>query len=227
MPRKSERQQLVDSVKRMIYLSALFDDGPEMDELIDLSAFIQSQRFITSKTRIPKGIEIRNMLWDLPDHSFKQIVRLSRDTFCYVLTLISEHELFTNNSLNEQRPVWIQLMVTLERMGCDGNGASVGRLARVAGIGNGTVTLYCKRVVQAVLSLKNRFIKWPNGNKRKLIAQNFFDSFGIPNVVGVVDGTHIHFSQKPAIDGEVYWTRKCRYHYITQLFFKRPSCVRL
>ncbi len=68
MPRKSERQQLVDSVKRMIYLSALFDDGPEMDELIDLSAFIQSQRFITSKTRIPKGIEIRNMLWDLPDH---------------------------------------------------------------------------------------------------------------------------------------------------------------
>jgi hypothetical protein len=119
MPRKSERQQLVDSVKRMIYLSALFDDGPEMDELIDLSAFIQSQRFITSKTRIPKGIEIRNMLWDLPDHSFKQIVRLSRDTFCYVLSLISEHELFSNNSLNEQRPVWIQLMVTLERMGCD------------------------------------------------------------------------------------------------------------
>jgi hypothetical protein len=50
----------------------------------------------------------------------------------------------------------------------------------------------------------------------KPIAQNFFDEFGIPNVFGVVDGIHIHFSQKQAIDGEVYWTRKCRYHNITQ-----------
>ena len=210
MPRKSERQRLVDIANRMVFLGALLEDEPEMDEFVELKALLLSQRFLTGKCKIPKSIEVRTMLWDLPAHSFKQIVRVSRDTFCCLVSLISGHEVFSNVSLNGQRPVWIQLMVTLERFGCDGNGASVGRLARVAGIGNGTVTLYCKRVVQALLCLKNQFLKWPNRSKRKRIAQQCYEEFGIPDVVGVVDGTHIHFSQKPAIDGEVYWTRKCR-----------------
>jgi hypothetical protein len=70
---------------------------------------------------------------------------------------------FQNKSLHPQRPVWLQLAVTLERMGCHGNGASVGRFAREwGGIGNGTVTLYSKRIVIAPVDLRKEYIKWPN-----------------------------------------------------------------
>jgi len=50
-------------------------------------------------------------------------------------------------------------MVTLERLGCDGNGASVGRLAHTCGIGVGTVILYSKRVVEAIMSLEEEFMQ--------------------------------------------------------------------
>ena len=56
-----------------------------------------------------------------------------------------------NQSRNSQREVWIQLLVALERLGCEGNGASVGRIARAAGISTGAVTLYTQRVVKALL----------------------------------------------------------------------------
>jgi hypothetical protein len=39
----------------------------------------------------------------------------------------------------------------------------------------------------------------------------------MPGVVGVVDGTPVPFSQRPHIDGEVYWTRKCEYSKNVQL----------
>ena len=39
----------------------------------------------------------------------------------------------------------------------------------------------------------------------------------MPGVVGIVDGTYIQFSQRPAIDGETFWNRKSQYAYNVQL----------
>ena len=37
------------------------------------------------------------------------------------------------------------------------------------------------------------------------------------NAVGVIDGTPVVFSQRPGVDGEVFWSRKCEYSYNLQL----------
>lgn len=102
-------------------------------------------------------------------------------------------------------------MVALERLGCDGNGASVGRIARSAGIGNGTVSLYCARVQEAILSLENDYIRWPNVSQRIESSQIFEEKWEMKGCVGVIDGTHVILAQRPKIDGEVYFTRKYRY----------------
>jgi hypothetical protein len=113
--------------------------------------------------------------------------------------------------------VWIQLLVALEKLGCEGNGASIGRIARSAGISSGAVTLYTQRVVRALLDLKREFLRWPDAQERARTAARFQREYHLPNAIGVIDGTHIHFSQKPAVDGEVYWTRKSRYSLNAQI----------
>lgn len=157
---------------------------------------------------------------NLPEQEFRQSVRMSKESFQDLVLRIKTHPIFHNNSNCPQRPVhihttyiqvWLQLMVTLERMGLDGNGASVGRIARGAGIGNGSVTLYVRRVMEALLALENEMIKWPNEIAQLESSAAFEESYGLQGCVGIVDGTHVHMMQRPAVDGECYWTRKCRY----------------
>ena len=71
----------------------------------------------------------------------------------------------------------------------------------------GSVINFTKRVFTAILSLEKRFIRWPTAKERKKIAKRFKRNFGIPGV-GIIDGTHIIFAQRPHIDGETYWCRK-------------------
>lgn len=102
-------------------------------------------------------------------------------------------------------------MVALERFGCDGNGAAVGRLANICGIGAGTVVLYTKRVISAIESLETQFIRWPSAEERRVTARRIEENTGFPNCIGIIDGTHIHFAQRPTVDPECYWTRKHKY----------------
>jgi hypothetical protein len=65
--------------------------------------------------------------------------------------------------------------------------------------------------------LKRDYVKWPNDTERKKNSAAFHQKYRLPNAVGIIDGTHIHLSQKPALDGEVYWTRKSRYSINAQI----------
>ena len=99
--------------------------------------------------------------------------------------------------------VSVQMAVTFERLGCHGNAASVGRIARSLGIGNGTVTLYCNRVINALNSLTKDYIYWPRETERDQIASRIEAEYGVPDCVGYVDGTDVILNEKPHIDGEV------------------------
>ena len=92
------------------------------------------------------------MLFHYPDTDFKQIVRMDKQSFVRIVQMIEGHAVFANNSRNEQAPCWIQTMVVLGRVGCDGNGASIGRNARHGGVSYGTVCMYTTRVFSAILS---------------------------------------------------------------------------
>jgi hypothetical protein len=126
---------------------------------------------------------------------------MGRNAFLFLIHEIQNHAVFQNNSLNPQRAVWIQTIVALERFGCVGNGASVGKIARNMGFGYGTVDLYTRRVIEALLSLDTKYIKWPSQRRRREISSTILEKYGIPNAVGIIDGTHINFSRRPSIDG--------------------------
>jgi uncharacterized protein GlcG (DUF336 family) len=75
---------------------------------------------------------------------------------------IKDDPIFSNNSLLSQYSVEIQVMVTLNRLGCDGNGASVGALGRMFGISYGTVHNFTNRVFRALYNRRDQIIFWPN-----------------------------------------------------------------
>lgn len=192
----------------------------DIQHLQEFKSVLLSTRTLYKAVSIPKSIEFRDVvLFNLPDNEFRQAVRMNKPTFQFLFEEISEHSIFQNNSRNKQQDVRIQMAVALEKLGCDGNGASVGRIARCMGtfmllnigIGNGTVTLYVHRVLTAIVSLKSKFIRWPNAEQRKEISDSMDEEFALKGAVGIVDGTHFIFSQSPAINSEVFWTRKLRY----------------
>ena len=70
------------------------------------------------------------------------------------MDLIKDDPIFSNNSLLSQYSVEIQVMVTLNRFGCDGNGASIGALGCILGIFTGTVINFTNRVFRALYNLR-------------------------------------------------------------------------
>jgi hypothetical protein len=183
-----------------------------LDKLMELKAGILASRYLGPRSAIPKQTGYRDILFEMPEEGFRQALRMSKPTFDYVLSLIDMHPVFHNNSLNPQMEPRVQLATALERFGCDGNGISTGRVAALMGIGNGTVPLYTDRTIKAILSLKDEFITWPSDARRKDSSDFFEEEFGIAGAVGIIDGTHIHFHERPHIDGEVFWTRRCFGH---------------
>eukprot|EP01035_Chromulina_nebulosa_P026346 gene26346-34467_t len=121
------------------------------------------------------------------------------------------------DSVNSRLPVWIQLVVALKRLSVSGNGQCVGRVAHSTGIGNGTVSLFTSRILKAILDLKDDVVKWPNELERKEISRRNKIKYGFKHCVGVVDGTPVVFSQKPAVDPSSFWSRKSHYAINLQL----------
>jgi len=160
-------------------------------------------------------------------------VRMDKNSFLKLLELIAPFESFHAQSRNRyvtyykhQTPIWIQLMVVLIRLGCHGNGVSLGAVGRNCGYSIGTVVNFTKRVFGAIRSLEKHFLFWPKSRERKKISKRFLEKYGIPGVVGIVDGTHVIFSQKPVIDGETYYCRKQFYSTNTILICDDKGYIR-
>jgi hypothetical protein len=132
---------------------------------------------------------------------------MSGTSFCILLGLINSDPIFHNNSHNPQRPVGVQLYCYLVTVGHDGNGLGSRTISAELNIGEGTVSLYFRRVVSAMLNIKDQFIVWPSAAKRKRDSAQTLQDSGF-YCFGIVDGTHIYFSQAPAVDANNFYTRK-------------------
>ena len=130
------------------------EDSSLEDALVAL-IHLKKQQYMKERVRIPKAPNISGYLFDLDNFCFKQGFRMSKASFHQLLDEIKLHPIFQNHSNIPQRPVKDQLMVTLKRMGTFGNGSSIGMLSRFFRISEGTVILYCSRVVEAILSLQS------------------------------------------------------------------------
>ena len=100
MPRTSERQRLLQDIDEVVEQMVLDDEGETVDfaDIIELQSFVESNRYLSNRGRIPKNASMNDMLWIWPEDSFKQEVRMGRIAFVRLVNLIQDHEAFKNNA---------------------------------------------------------------------------------------------------------------------------------
>ena len=75
------------------------------------------------------------------------------------------------------------------------------------GISEWSVNTIVKHVVEVICERVDDYIKLPNRDREEEIAESFEESCGIPNIVGVLDGTHIPIVNCPGGNAD-YINRK-------------------
>ena len=113
--------------------------------------------------------------------------------------------------------------MVLFRFGVYGNGASRSNISQSFHISTGVISKFTKHIIVALLSLQTDVVCWPIDSEKDIIKSSIEDSHGFPNVVGIMDGTHIILSSKSSYQGEQYFNRKSRYS-ISCLLVNDQNC---
>jgi len=146
------------------------------------------------------------------DDEFKLLFRMTRSNFEELLLLIRNHTVFSVGATGRpQKPIVLQLMIFLYYLGMSGDGAKFEIVGQKFHVSKGTVRSSFNRVLMAVLSLKDDFIKWPTAEERELIGTTHLGLCGFPRCVGAIDGTYICLAQRPTWCGHDFFTRKSTY----------------
>ena len=101
-----------------------------------------------------------NILSTYGDVRFKKVLRMLLENFKSLVNLIKNHSIFQSNDPKQQAPVKLQLAVFLRKLGLRNDIFSI---CFNYGISEGTVILFCKCVIKAIISFKTCYIKWPTG----------------------------------------------------------------
>jgi hypothetical protein len=188
--------------------NTLFSKTVEYTEILQQ---ILSQRYLhpwqSPKSRGKFDLE---KLFNMPDSEFQKAARTSKEGFMHVLDKIAGHEVFHRGGCSPQ------LALTLERLGSNGNIASIGRFSHNLTVGQGTVVKVLQRVIEALISLGKTYVQWPNNDCCTEISY-LMRKERFPGCVGFVDGTTIPMFQRPGFDGEVFFDRKKRYSLNAQI----------
>ncbi|KAG8911346.1 hypothetical protein FRC01_005762 [Tulasnella sp. 417] len=153
-------------------------------------------------------------------HRFVQMLRVTPDAFHHILSLIQDHPIFTCRGPRPQAPVELQLAVTLYRAGRYGNGSSVGDIARIAGVSEGSVLKFTERCIAAILSLENHALRRPTAEEKEREKEWVERRVGCPSFRDgwcTGDGTLVHLHQKPGLNGDAYFSRKMQYDLNVQI----------
>ena len=166
MPKQSDRNYLLRSFDRVLRRLAIFDEEntKDFEEILEISIALNLSRFLYLRQPRLKNRSMRKMLWRWDEEGFRQEVRMTKTSFVRLVSKLEVDEIFRNNSRNPQTACWIQSMIALSILGCEGNGSSVGRIARHFGAGDGSITTFTRRFITAVIKLNvaEGIIKWPN-----------------------------------------------------------------
>lgn len=162
------------------------------------------------------AVDLADQIPWLNDDEFLRKYRMTRMAFNDLLNEIKDDPVFHNTDVDkrgrQQRPVSYQLMTTLKALGSEGTASSNPNLRDVFSMGRGTSLFYVRRVVQALRNLKEEYVKWPNREERKVIARRIEDKCGLPNCVGIIDGTLFPLAFRPqTVDAPDYKGRKHLY----------------
>jgi hypothetical protein len=130
-----------------------------------------------------------------------------------ILERIEGHPCFISTGSKPQLPTEEQLAIALMRFGHFGNNASVEAIAQWAGVSAGMVVAATRRVMEAVLSMHDQFIHWPDAGAKEE-AKEWVEAATCAawrDGWVFVDGTLVPLADKPGYHGESYFDRKSNY----------------
>jgi hypothetical protein len=141
-------------------------------------------------------------------NNIESVYRISRTTFDSLVARLEDDPIFQSSGCKPQHPVKFQLAAFLRRYGLCGSDSL--QVAKELGIGFGTVFLYCTRVIKALQRLGLKAVSWGDNQQHYVTEQYIQQNYGIPGVLGIVDGTLIQLTAAPsqANRGVVYLCRK-------------------
>ena len=121
MPKTSDRAKLLNEIKEVLFLLILLDEIEtiEFENFVYLSVLISSRRNLNDSVHIPKTQIMNQLLFLWPDDSFRQEVRMDKQSFQALVNMIQVHLVFRNQSVYPQKPIWLQLIVNsnIEKIG--------------------------------------------------------------------------------------------------------------
>jgi hypothetical protein len=140
----------------------------------------------------------------LNDAEFKDKYHMTHSSFWLIVDLIFiDHPIFQSMK-RKQAPAEHQLMTILCFVGMEGNGMSDWKGRSVFHAGKGALQVYKNRVVKAILDcLYKDFVKWPDPDELQVIVDQIRADFGLPNCVGIADGTLLFLVFCPSTDNYV------------------------
>ena len=154
----------------------------------------------------------------LTESALLRMVRVTRATFGKVVQELMNTECFENNVERcTGTPIWKMAVVALTRFGHYGNASSLAEYSDKFGVSATTVVNWTDRIVAALMELMHRWIVWPTAAERQQLCLANQEAFGIPNCVGIVDGTMVNLRSAPHVQGHAFFTRKGRYSFNVQL----------
>ncbi|KAG8794385.1 hypothetical protein FRC12_024712 [Ceratobasidium sp. 428] len=185
---------------------------------------ILQTRYLVDRVPIPRSGNL-NLIYQYAESPalfkhFIQMVRVTPACFSSILGRIETSQVFLNKSNNSQIPIETQLAIALYRFARHGNGASVVDIARMAGIGAGTVDLCTRRVIKAILELHRDVIR-PLTSEERLTERRWVRSRnafpGFEPGIFQYDGSEITLWQKPGLNGDAYYSRHGLYELNAQI----------
>ena len=212
------------------------DDDLDFEELMffqtkrDIDDLLGSRYWAAREYRKSDGTVFKKHLEEndgcfFNDEEFKTHYRCSRDALQWITEQIEDHPVFNNARGRKQAPVKEQLMLLLHFLGEE----SVSNRSQRAVYWKSTG--HCdkarERCVEAIRSLREKYVRWPGEQERKDIAIRIMQKYQIPNVVGIIDGTLLQLAFMPEADDKAdYSGRKYPWSLSVMIVNDDRGCIR-
>lgn len=124
MPIVSEKRRLEKNVLKVlrIWRARGLYGTPRFSKWLRIWLILRNRRYFYDRNIGEKDEGSRELFWSYSEKEFKQVSRVTPETFMYILSKTQNHDIFRNQSRHHQKPIWIQLLVASSRFGLDGNG---------------------------------------------------------------------------------------------------------
>ncbi|KAG0062535.1 hypothetical protein BGZ92_006160, partial [Podila epicladia] len=138
------------------------NDDP-IDDLLDELILSVNCRYLDRPLRYHHhDLDILHKINNFSPEKCRSILRMNWASFMKLTLLLFDHEVFQSTSPRQQEEVAAQLAVTLDRLGHNGNGMAPVRFGDYWGRSPNACKDYYTRGIKAILSLKDRYAKWPS-----------------------------------------------------------------